>query len=263
MSVKVLQDLDLGTVAKITGLAAPVSANDAVRLADLNSAVEGLAWKDSCRVATQSNLNLSSPGATIDGITMSAGDRVLVRAQTAQAENGIYLWNGAAVAMSRALDCDTAAELEQAVVTVEEGTSAGATYRQTSVNFTLGSGSVAWTTFGTAAGSASETSAGIAELATQAETDAGTDDARIVTPLKLKTWSNAKRLYAAAIGDGAATQYTVTHNLGTRDAHVAVYRNSAPYDTVLVDVERDTTNSVVVRFAAAPASNAYRVVVLG
>ena len=38
---------------------------------------------------------------------------------------------------------------------------------------------------------------------------------------------------------------------------------AVPYDEVLVDRERDTTNSCVIRFAAAPASNAYRVVVLG
>ena len=36
-------------------------------------------------------------------------------------------------------------------------------------------------------GAATETNAGIAEIATQAETNTGTDDARIVTPLKLKT----------------------------------------------------------------------------
>ena len=86
---------------------------------------------------------------------------------------------------------------------------------------------------------------------------------RIVTPLKLATWANKKLKFSASIGDGAATQYTVTHNLGTRDVTVGVYRNSAPYDEVLVDRERDTTNSCVIRFASAPASNAYRVVVLG
>lgn len=263
MSLKILQHLDLGNVAQINNLAAPSNANDAVRLADLNSAVEGLAWKDSVRVATQSNLNLASPGASIDGITMVASDRVLVKAQSAGAENGLYVWNGAAVAMSRSLDCDTAAELEQACTTVEEGTGAGSTYRQTSVNFTLGSGAVAWTLFGTAAGAASETSAGIAELATQAETDAGADDARIVTPLKLATYANRKLKYSTNIGDGSATQYTVTHNLGTRDVDVAVYRNAAPYDTVLCDIERDTTNSCVIRFAAAPSANQFRVVVVG
>lgn len=263
MSIKVLQDQDFGGVAKITNLPAPVSANDAVRLADLNSAVEGLAWKDSCRVATAADLNLASPGATIDGITMVANDRVLVKAQTTGAANGIYVWNGAAVAATRALDANTANELEQAITTVEEGTSAGATFRQTAVNFTLDTTAVAWAAFGTATPAASETTAGIAELATQAETDAGTDDLRIVTPLKLATYANRKLKVGASIGDGAATQYTVTHNLGTRDVTVGVYRNAAPYDEVLVDRERDTINSCVIRFAAAPAANAYRVVVLG
>jgi len=93
------------------------------------------------------------------------------------------------VPMTRSLDASTSAELEQAVTTVEEGTSAGATFRQTTINFTLDSGSVTWTSFGTAAGAASESTAGIAEIATQGETDTGTDDARFVTPLKLKTAS--------------------------------------------------------------------------
>ena len=166
MSIKVLQDQDFGSVSKLTNLPAPVGANDAVRLADLNSAVEGLAWKDSCRVATTANLNLAAPGATIDGITMAANDRVLVKAQTAGAENGIYIYNGSAVAATRALDANTAAELEQAVTTVEEGTSAAATFRQTAVNFTLDTTTVTWVAFGTSAPAASETTAGIAELAT-------------------------------------------------------------------------------------------------
>jgi hypothetical protein len=42
-----------------------------------------------------------------------------------------------------------------------------------------------------------------------------------------------------------------------------VYRNSTPWDTVEVDMERDTVNSVLVRFAAAPAAGAFRIVVAG
>ena len=42
--------------------------------------------------------------------------------------------------------------------------------------------------YGVPTGAASESAPGIAEIATQAETDTGTDDARIVTPLKLVTW---------------------------------------------------------------------------
>jgi hypothetical protein len=263
MARLVASDLDFGGVAKATGLPAPSDSSDAATKGYVDSAVEGLAWKDSCRVATQSNINLSSPGAAIDGIPLSSGDRVLVRSQTAEAENGLYIWNGAASAMTRALDASTADELEQAVVTVEEGTSAGATYRQTAVNFTLGSDPVAWTTFGTAAGAASESSAGIAEIATQTETDTGTDDARFVTPAKLAAWSGRIKKYAANIGDGSNTQYDVTHNLGTRDVQIGVYRNSGSYDEIICEMSRPDTNTVRLNFAAAPSSNAYRVVVLG
>lgn len=263
MSQLVASDLDFNNAARILGLPDPTAAQHPATKAYVDSAVEGLAWKDSVRVATQANLNLSSPGATIDGVTMATSDRVLVRSQTTASENGIYIWNGASAVMTRATDANTAAELEQAVVTVEEGTSAGATFRQTAVNFTLGSGSVTWSSFGTGAPSASETTAGIAELATQAETDAGTDDLRIVTPLKLKNWSGGPKRFQANIGDGSATQFTVTHNLNTLDVIVQVMRNSGNYDTILVDSERTSVNAVRITFASAPTANQFRVLILG
>lgn len=262
MARKFFTDLDLQSTSKVINLPSPVDAGDAVSKSYVDSAIEGLAWKDSTRVGTQSNLNLSSPGATIDGVTMASQDRVLVRNQSTQSENGIYVWNGASTAMTRSLDASTFAELEQAVVTVEEGTDAGSTFRQTQVNGTIGSSNVVWASFGTAAPAASETTAGIAEIATQAETDAGTDDARIVTPLKLATWSGRIKKYAVAIGDGSNTSYTVTHNLASRDVHVTVY-NASTYDEVTTDVTHSTTNTLTIVFATAPSSNAYRVVVVG
>ena len=263
MARKFFTDIDLQSASKVVNLPTPTAAGDAVPKSYVDSAIEGLAWKDSVRVSTQGNIDLSAPGATIDGITMASSDRVLVRSQTTQSQNGIYVWNGASTAATRALDASTFAELEQAVVTVEEGTDAGATFRQTQVNGTIDSSNVIFTSFGTSAPSASESTAGIAEIATQGETDAGTDDARIVTPLKLKTWSSAPKRYAAAFGDGSATSYTITHNLGSRDLTVAVYRNSGNYDEVECDVEHSTTNTVTLVFATAPTSNQYRVVVLG
>ena len=263
MARSILTDFDFGSVSKILNLPSPTSAGDAVPKSYVDSAIEGLSWKDAARVSTQGNINLSAPGATIDGVTMASGDRVLVRSQTTQSQNGIYIWNGAAVAATRSLDASTFAELEQAIVPVEEGTDAGTQFRQTQVNGTIDSSNVIFTSFGTAAPSASESTAGIAEIATQAETDTGTDDSRIVTPLKLKTWSGAPKRYAAAFGDGSATSYTITHNLGSRDLTVAVYRNSGNYDEVECDVEHSTTNTVTLKFSAAPTSNQYRVVVLG
>lgn len=263
MARKFFTDIDLQSASKVVNVPSPSAAGDAVPKSYVDSLVEGLAWKDSCRVATQANLNLSSPGSTIDGITMSSQDRVLVRAQSTASENGIYVWNGSAVAMTRSLDASTFAELEQAVTTVEEGTSAGTSYRQDQVNGTIDSSTVSWVTFGTSAPAASETTAGIAELATQAEVDAGTDDLRIVTPLKLATWSGRIRKYSTSIGDGSATSYTITHSLNTRDVIIRVFPNSGNYDDVEVDVYRPSTTTATLVFATAPASNAYRVVVIG
>ena len=263
MARKFFTDLDLQSVSKVVNVPTPTAAGDAVPKSYVDSAVEGLAWKDSCRVSTQSNVNLSSPGATIDGITMASQERVLMRLQSTASENGIYVWNGSAVAMTRALDANTFAELEQAITTVEEGTDAGTTWRQDQINGTIGSSSITWVAFGTSAPAASETTAGIAELATQAETDAGTDDLRIVTPLKLTNWSGRLRKVSTDVGDGSATSYTVTHNLNTRDVIVRLFPNSGQYDDVEVDVQRTGVNTVAVVFATAPASNSYRVVVLG
>lgn len=263
MARKFFTDLDLQSTSKIINLPTPSASGDAVPKSYVDSAIEGLAWKDSARVGTQSNINLASPGATIDGVTMTSQDRVLVRNQSTQSQNGIYVWNGAAVAMTRALDASTFAELEQAIVTVEEGADAGTTWRQTQINGTIDSSNVIWTSFATAAPAASETTPGIAEIATQVETDAGTDDARIVTPAKLANWSGRLRKYSTSIGDGSATSYTITHSLNTRDVIIRVFPNSGNYDDVEVDVYRPSTTTVTLVFATAPASNAYRVVVLG
>ena len=166
MSKQILSDLDFNSAARILNLPDPTLAQHPATKAYVDSAVEGLAWKDSVRVATVASITLSGPGATIDGVAMAANDRVLVKDQSTASQNGIYIWNGAAVAMTRATDASTFPELEQAIVTVEEGTSAGASFRQTAVNGTLDASAVTWTSFGTSAAQASETTAGVAEIVT-------------------------------------------------------------------------------------------------
>ena len=71
------------------------------------------------------------------------------------------------------------------------------------------------------------------------------------------------RKYAVAIGDGTATSYTVTHNLGTKDVLVHVYESVTPFAQVEVDVLHTSTTALTINFAAAPATGAYRVVVTG
>lgn len=263
MAKDILSDLNMGGIAKMTNLPAPTAGGDAVNKTYVDNAVEGLSWKASVRVASTANINLAAPGATIDGITMVTNDRFLAKDQSTGSQNGIYIWNGAATPATRAADASTFNELEQAIVTVQEGTNASTTWRQTNVNGTIDSSAVAFVAFGTSAGAATESSAGVAELATQGETDAGTDDARIITPLKLANWSGRKRKASAVIGDGSATSFNIDHNFNTRQVIVEVYKNSGNYDTVLCDVTRPTVNRVTVTFAAAPASSAYEVVIIG
>ena len=66
--------------------------------------------------------------------------------------------------------------------------------------------------------------------------------------------------YAVSIGDGSATSYVVTHNLGTRDVMVQLYDNST-YDTVYAEVIRDGVNTVTITTTSAIATNDIRVLV--
>jgi hypothetical protein len=71
------------------------------------------------------------------------------------------------------------------------------------------------------------------------------------------------RKYSESVGDNSASAIVVTHNLGSRDVQVQVYTNSADYDTVETDVERTSENTVTVKFAVAPTTDQYRVVITG
>ena len=68
------------------------------------------------------------------------------------------------------------------------------------------------------------------------------------------------RFYAVSIGDGSATSYTVTHNLGSQDVIVQLY-DASSLDTVFADVVRTSTSVVTIDFATAPTANDIRVLV--
>lgn len=256
-------DLDFLSVSRILNLPNAVANQEPATLGQMLAAIEGISWKSSVRVASTANINLASPGATIDGITMASGDRFLAKDQSTASQNGIYVWNGASSTATRALDASTYRELEGAVVRVEEGTSnANTQWRQTGVNGTIDSTAVTWVTDSASAPAASETVAGVAELATQAEVNTGTDTTRTITPATLAGWSGRIRKHNASVGDGSGTSFAVTHNFNTTDVVVNTFLVSTG-EEINCDVTRNTVNQVTVAFSAAPASNAIRVVVVG
>lgn len=264
MPKQIRTDLDFLNVSKIINLPDPVNDGDAVNKKYVDALIEGLNWKDNVRVASTSNVNISSPGASIDGVTLNVGDRILLKDQTTQSENGIYIFNGATSPLTRAPDANTAKELINAVVVVDEGASnAGTVWRQTNVISTLGTDDVVFQSFLPSTPAATVTTAGVIRIATQAEVDAGITPDAAVTPLTLNNWSRAPKRYVTTIGDATNTVYTITHNLNTRDIHVSVYNNLGNYDDVEVEIRRPDTNSIEIRTSSPPGNNALRVVIIG
>lgn len=85
---------------KLTNVATPVSSGDAANKGYVDSMSQGLDTKESVRVATTANLAATRSGAvltatgngaiSVDGVTLSSGNRVLVKNQSTGADNGIY-----------------------------------------------------------------------------------------------------------------------------------------------------------------------------
>ena len=110
--------LDLNS-QKITNLADPTSAQDAVTKSYADALTSGLDVKESCKVATTANITLSGT-QTIDGVAVSADERVLVKDQSTSSQNGIYLCKSGS--WSRASDFDSDTEVTSGAFTfVEQG----------------------------------------------------------------------------------------------------------------------------------------------
>ena len=128
-------NLGLGTIAtqassnvavtggSITGIGSPSSNSDVAIKSYVDDAVAGLRTRIIAECATTANVNLTNgleAGDTIDGVTLVAGDRVLVKDQSTATENGLYLAVSSG-ASSRDPEHDTIAELSGGMVVVNQG----------------------------------------------------------------------------------------------------------------------------------------------
>ena len=104
---------------KITNLADPTADADAANKGYVDGVAQGLDVKDSVKATTTANITLSGT-QTIDGVSLSADDRVLVKNQNTASENGIYLCK--ASSWTRTDDLAAGADAAGAFVFVEQGT---------------------------------------------------------------------------------------------------------------------------------------------
>lgn len=232
---------------RIINVATGTQPNDAVNLAQLQSALAGLSWHGAVRAASTGNVSVASPGAALDGVTLAAGNRVLLKNQTTASENGVYVWNSSSTAMTRATDGATGTLNAGAAFYVDEGTVNADTAWTLSTDdpITVGTTSLAFSKFG----------AGIAYAADGTTiTLTGTTFAVNLAKIPAKIATN--------LGDGSSTSITFTHALGTLDVIMEVWDTSTK-ETVECDMVRVDANSVKFVFASAPASGAYRAVVHG
>lgn len=245
--------------AKVINLGDPSAGTDAVNLQTLQAQVRGLRWKEPVRAASTANVTLASPGASMDGVTLAANDRVLLKNQTTASENGIYVWTASGSALTRALDADSAAELTGASVMVTEGTAnANKQFNQTADAITLGTTSLTWVEFG--GGSTPYTAGNGLTLSGQDfNVGAGTGILVAADSVGIDT-SVVVRKFAAAIGNGALTTIPVAHNLGTRDITYTIY-NATTFEVVDTDATITDTNTLTLVFPTAPTSGQFRVVV--
>lgn len=279
MALKIGNGLDLQS-QKIVNQADPTSAQDSATKAYVDNLVNGLNWGKAVRAVATTNISVSSAPAAIDGVTGASGDRFLLTAQSAPAENGPWVYASSSSALTRPADFTGSIPAKSArTYAVTEGTWADKAYTmQTDAAITVGTTSTAWVLV--ASGLTYIAGAGLTLTGSTFDVVAA-DGSIVVNPDSLTVGNvsvakggtggtdaatgraglGAVGKYAATVTTAAATPLTVTHNLGTTDVTVALYDAVSTGNLVITDVTIVNTNSLTITTAAI-CSN-YRIVVTG
>jgi hypothetical protein len=135
------------TFSQVSVAADPTTSLQVATKQYVDSLASGLAVKVECRAASTANIASLSGLLTIDGVTLIASDRVLVKNQTLSENNGIYV--AAAGAWTRATDLDTWVEAVAAYTYITEGTTLIGTSWTTAITAggTIGTTAMPWNKF--------------------------------------------------------------------------------------------------------------------
>lgn len=266
MPLKFNNGIDLNG-QRAQGAADPSVGTDLVTKQWAENLLAGLSWKGEVRVATTANGTLATAfanGQTIDGIVLATGDRILLKNQTTQSENGIRVV-AASGAPARATDADSTGDLNNATVSVTEGTvNGGLSFTQTTKNPVVDTSNIVWAQFNagqtySADGQGLELSGGVFSLELDGSSlTKGSNGLKVTADLT----TFAKKA-AGNIGNGSATTIDFAHNLNTTDITVTVRLNSTGAQEMVENLPLDANTVRLGPWPAAPASNAYRCIVQG
>ena len=233
---------------------------DLVTKQQMDAAIRGLDWKEEVVAASTGNVSLAAPGASMDGVTLANPSRVLLKDQTAPAENGIYVWTGAAAALTRALDADSGPELSGSTVTVQRGTvNAERVYRVTADDpITLGTTAITLAQVG-GASQAKTAGNGLTEDASSFNVGQGNGITVEADSIKVDPAVVVRKV----AGDNIAAATTdIAHNFGHRDVQVQVW-NKSTNQQEFPDISLPDLNTARVTFASSQSAGAFRIVVQG
>ncbi len=243
--------------------ATPSTSTDAANKAYVDSVAAGLQWKQSVRVASTTNVNIASPGTQIDGVTLASGNRVLLKNQTDAKQNGIYTWTASNAAMTRTADAVQGTLVKSSAYSVEEGTinADKAWIVSNDGTITVGTDNINFARFGgTQDPYVSGSGIDVTGLTISVKAGLGVEfdgsgNLRIDQDLVVVR-------YAATIGDGTNTSFTLTHGLGHRDWTYSI-RDTTTQEFIDADVTAPLTTTANIVFGTAPTSNQFRVTILG
>jgi hypothetical protein len=249
---------------KLTNLAAPIAGTDATNKTYVDNLVNGAEFQTAVRAVATSNQASLSGLLTIDGVTLTDGDRVLLTGQATGSQNGP--WVAHAGAWTRPTDYPSGGTIPtNRAYFVQQGTAwADTGWTLTNdVPITVDTTGTVWTQFtglgevtaGTGLTKSGNTMSLIAPVVvgnggTGASTAAGAR-ANLGTP----------GLYAVNVP--ATNPATITHALGTTDVIVQVQELTGTKRIIGCEVDITDANTVTLSFNVAPTAGQYRCVVHG
>lgn len=265
---------------KLTNVTDPSSNQDAATKNYVDTQLAGVAsgqvLKGSVRAAVTTNVNLASPGTTLDGLTAANGEIYLLTAQSTGSQGGPYVYNGSGSAMTRATNWDTSGEaVLGSYWIVREGTKADTFALLTNDSaITLGTTTPVFT-FISATGATYIGGNGLTLTGTTFDVGAGTGISVAADSVGIDTSVVARKIVGviptstSGIFSISGAAVTINHGLSNWSADLLLryYTSPGSGNTAGARLEADDVasdaNNIVLTLPGAPSANQYYVSITG